>query len=333
MSKKLRETLSRNMFATCAAIVVLLVAALFVFVGSRAYQTFTVHHISLGQMLTGTVWNPSNGQVGALVLIVGTLATTVLAVLISTPISLGIAIFVTEIAPPWARRVMQPVLELFIGIPSIIYGFLGLVLVVPLIASIYNNIAGGFLYAGYGFIAAALVLAIMIMPTIATVSMDALAALPIGLREASLALGATRWQTIRKTLLPAATPGVLTGVILGIGRAVGETLAVSFVIGSNASRFPLSFNGLFPYLHLYPTSTLTVQMLLDFGEVTPGTLNFDALWTLAFFLLIIAFALVLASRWVASHGVYSEKRQRSRGWRRFWERNEVDVVESRSVAG
>lgn len=333
MSKKLREALARNIFAACAAIVVLLVAALFVFVGSRSYQTFTVHHVNLGQMLTGKTWDPGNDQVGALVLIVGTLATTVLAVLISTPISLGVAIFMTEMAPPWARRVMQPVLELFIGIPSIIYGFLGLVIIVPLIAKLYNNIAGGFLYAGYGFVAAALVLAVMIMPTIATVSIDALASLPVGLREASLALGATRWQTIRKTLLPAATPGVLTGVILGVGRAVGETLAVSFVIGSNASRFPLAFNNLFPYLHLYPTSTLTVQMLLDFGEVEPGSLSFDALWTLAFFLLIIAFALVLASRWVASRSIYNEKKPRSPVLRRLLQRNAVSVSESRSVAG
>lgn len=333
MNKQVRERISQVTFALCGGVVVLLVASLFIFVGSKAYQTFTVHHIGLGAMLTGKLWDPTDGQVGALVLIVGTLTTTALAVLISTPISIGVAVFITEIAPPWARRVMQPVLELFIGIPSIIYGFLGLVIIVPLIAKIYNNFAGGFFYAGYGVIAAAVVLAIMIMPTIATVSVDAFAALPVGLREASLALGATRWQTIRKTLLPAATPGVLTGVILGIGRAVGETLAVSFVIGSNANRFPLAFNNIFPYFHLYPTSTLTVQMLLDFGEVEPGSLNFDALWTLAFFLLIIAFLLVLASRWVASRGVYSEKKPRSPGLRRFWQRSAVDVAEARSVAG
>lgn len=333
MGKQVRERISQVAFAFCGVVVVLLVASLFIFVGSKSYQTFTVHHVSLGQMLTGKQWNPGNDQVGALVLIVGTVTTTALAVLLATPVSIGIAVFVTQIAPPWARRLMQPVLELFIGIPSIIYGFLGLVIIVPLIAKIYNNIAGGFLYAGYGVVAAAIVLAVMIMPTIATVSIDALASLPIGLREASLALGATRWQTVRKTLLPAATPGVLTGVILGIGRAVGETLAVSFVIGSNASRFPLSFNGLFPYLHLYPTSTLTVQMLLDFGEVTPGTLSFDALWTLAFFLLIIAFVLVLASRWVASHGVYSEKQPQQSWLRRLLQRNSVDAAEARSVAG
>jgi phosphate transport system permease protein len=228
---------------------------------------------------------------------------------------------------------MQPVLELFTGIPSIIYGFLGLVLLVPLVAQIYNSIAGGFFYAGYGIIAAALVLAVMIFPTITTITVDALSALPNGLREASLALGATRWQTIRRTLLPAATSGILTGVILGIGRAIGETLAVSYVIGSNANRFPIAIDSVYPYFHLLPTSTITVQLLLDFLEVTPGTLNFDALWTLAFILLAISFLLVLASRWVASHSAYSmsdASAKVSRG--KFWQRRATSVTETRSVA-
>lgn len=334
MSRFLRERISRGAFATCAGIVVLLVAALFIFIGSRSYQTFTVHHASIGELFTGTTWAPDNGHIGALVLIVGSIVTTVLAVLISTPISVGVAIFVTEIAPPWARRFMQPVLELFTGIPSIVYGFLGLIILVPIVAQIYNSFAGGFFYAGYGIIAAALVLAVMILPTITSISVDALAALPGGLREASLALGATRWQTIRKTLIPAASSGIFTGVILGTGRAIGETLAVSYVIGSNAGHFPLSFDNIYPYLHLYPTSTITVQLLLDFLEVTPGTLNFDALWTLAFILLLISFLLVVASRWVASRGVYADKSDRKPSTRQpFWRRTTPVQAEPRSVAG
>lgn len=334
MSRFLRERMSRGAFAACAGIVVLLVAALFIFIGSRSYQTFTVHHASPVEFFTGTTWTPDNGHIGALVLIAGSIATTVLAVLISTPISIGVAVFVTEIAPPWARRFMQPVLELFTGIPSIIYGFLGLVILVPIVAQIYNSFVGGFFYAGYGIIAAAIVLAVMILPTITSISVDALAALPGGLREASLALGATRWQTIRRTLLPAASSGIFTGVILGTGRAIGETLAVSYVIGSNAGRFPLSIDTIYPYLHFFPTSTITVQLLLDFQEVEPGTLSFDALWTLAFILLLIAFLLVLASRWVASRGVYADKSSRRAATRQpFWRRVAPKRAEPRSVAG
>ena len=326
--------MSRGAFAACAGIVVLLVAALFIFIGSRSYQTFTVHHASIGELFTGTTWTPDNGHIGALVLIVGSIAATVLAVLISTPISVGVAVFVTEIAPPWARRFMQPVLELFTGIPSIIYGFLGLVILVPIVARIYNSFVGGFFYTGYGIIAAAIVLAIMILPTITSISVDALAALPGGLREASLALGATRWQTIRRTLLPAASSGIFTGVILGTGRAIGETLAVSYVIGSNAGRFPLSFDNIYPYLHFFPTSTITVQLLLDFQEVEPGTLSFDALWTLAFILLLISFLLVLASRWVASRGAYVDKSSRLAANRQpFWRRIAPGQTKPRSIAG
>lgn len=334
MNRILRERISRGVFAISASIVVLLAAALFLFIGSRSYQTFTVHHASLGEFFTSTQWDPGSGHVGALVLIVGSIDTTLLAVLIATPISVGIAIFVTEIAPPWARRFMQPVLELFTGIPSIVYGFLGLVLLVPLVARIYNNVAGGFFYAGYGVVAASLVLSVMILPTVASVAVDAIAALPGGLREASLALGATRWQTIRKTLVPAASSGIYTGVILGTGRAIGETLAVSYVIGSNAGHFPLAFDGIYPYLHFYPTSTITVQLLLDFLEVTPGTLNFDALWTLAFILLLISFALVVASRWVASRSVYAGASPGAGAQRApFWCRLIPGRAEPRSVAG
>lgn len=303
--KRDRERAIEIALALCASVIILSIAAIFIFVGANAYQTFTVFHISLGDFLFGKVFDPGSGQVGSAVSIVGSLVVTVLAVLIATPLSVGVAIFVSQIAPPWARRIMQPVLELFTGIPSIIYGFLGVVILVPLIAAAYNYLAGAFLYNGFGIVAAAIVLTIMIFPTITTISIDALNALPDGLREASLALGATRWQTIRRTLLPAAKSGIYTGIILGMGRAVGETLAVAFVIGSNTSSFPLAFTNIYPYLQFFPTSTITVQLLYNFKEAAPGTLNYSVIWTLSFMLLLISFLLVAASRWVASRGAYN----------------------------
>jgi phosphate transport system permease protein len=299
---------SRGIFAVCAGLVIVVMAAIFIFIGSNAYQTFTVNHISPAAFFFGTVWNPDNGQVGALILIVGTFSVTVLAVLLSTPLSVAVALFVTEVAPPWARRFMQPVLELLTGIPSIIYGLLALQILVPLITQILNNLVEPYYTNGFGIIGAALVLTVMILPTITTLSIDALAALPSGLREASLALGATRWQTIRKTLIPAASSGIFTGVILGMGRAIGETLAVSFIIGSNANSFPIKFITSYPYIELHPTSTMTVQMLFDFAEAPVNSLNIHAIWTLAFTLLVIAFLLVVAGRWIASRGVYSAPR-------------------------
>lgn len=307
-----RDRATRWVFAACAVIVMVVIASIFLFVGANAYQTFTVHHISPLAFFFGTRWSPEDGQVGALVPITGTIVITLLAVLISTPLGVGLAVFITQIAPAWARRAMQPVLELFIGIPSVIYGLIGLEILVPLIAHIYNTFAGGFFYAGYGLIAAALVLALMILPTITTLAVDALAGLPSGLREASLALGATRWQTIRRTLLPAGASGIFTGVILGTGRAIGETLALSYVIGSNPNAFPLKIDAIYPYIHLYPTDAITVRLLADFTEAVPGSLNYDAIWTLAFVLLLISFLLVVASRTIAARSAFHVRPERPR---------------------
>ena len=297
--------LSRGIFAVCAGVVILAMVAIIVFIGSNAYQTFTVYHVKPTDFFFSKVWSPDDSEVGALVLIVGTFSVTILAVLLSTPLSVAVALFVTEIAPPWARRFMQPVLELLTGIPSIIYGLLALQILVPLISNVLNNLVQPFYTNGFGIIGAALVLTVMILPTITTISIDALGALPTGLREASLALGATRWQTIRKTLVPAASSGIFTGVILGMGRAIGETLAVSFIIGSNANSFPISFENTYPFIVLHPTSTMTVQMLFDFAEAPHPSLNLSALWTLAFTLLVIGFLLVLVGRWISSRGAYS----------------------------
>lgn len=303
--RKRSEWLSRSIFAACAGLVVVIMAALFIFVGSNAYQTFTVDRISLHDFFLGTIFSPDDGQVGSLILIVGSITTTVLAVLVATPLSVGIALFVTQVAPPWARGLMQPVLELLSGIPSIIFGFLGVLVLVPLVKTVYDYTVGAFATTGFGVIAAVLVLTVMILPTVTTISIDALAALPAGLREASLALGATRWQTIRKTLVPAASSGIFTGVILGTGRAIGETLAVSYVIGGNVNNFPIKLSNFGPALQFPPTSTITVQLLFDFQEAVSGSLDYHAIWTLAFVLLLISFLLVLASRWVASRSAFN----------------------------
>lgn len=310
MTSRIQDRISSGVFMACAALVVVAIGSLFLFVGANAYQTFTAQHISPLAFFFGTHWSPEDGLVGAFIPITGSLAITLLAVFISTPLSVGLAIFATQIAPPWARRMMQPVLELFIGIPSVIYGLLGLEILVPLIARLYNTIAGGFFYTGYGLIAASLVLAVMILPTITTLTVDALGGLPVGLREASLALGATRWQTIRRALLPAGASGIFTGVILGTGRAIGETLALSYVIGANPNTFPLKIDAIYPYIHLNPTDAITVRLLADFTEAAPGSLNYDAIWTLAFVLLLISLLLVVASRAIAARSAFTVRPER-----------------------
>jgi phosphate transport system permease protein len=296
---------SQSVFTFCAALVIVIIATIYFFVGRNAYQTFTVYHVTPAQFFFGPIWSPDDGLVGASKLIVGTLTVTVFAVLVSTPLSVGIALFVTQVAPLWMQRAMQPVLELFTGLPSILYGLLGLTILVPLLAHVENQIAGGIYFNGAGAIPAVLVLTVMIMPTIASISIDALRAVPNEIREGSLALGATRWQTMSRTLMPAALSGIFTGVILGTGRAIGETLAVAYVIGGNANNFPIAVTQYYPYLALRPISTITVQLLFDFAEAVPGSLNYYGIWTLAFVLLVISLLLVFVSRSLASRRVYA----------------------------
>ena len=300
------EVISRTVFLLAAVLVVVIMAGIFFFIGSNSYQTFTVNHISFGDFFFSSNWDPTDGpNVGAEAIIVGTLVTTLLALIIATPLSVGLAIFVTEIAPTWARRFMQPVLELLTGIPSVIFGFIGLIVLVPLVRQVITNVFGIGVSFGFGVIPAALLLTIMILPTITTLSIDALAALPVGLREGGLALGATRWQMISRTLLPAASSGIWTGVILGMGRAIGETLAVALVIGGIAHRFFFQISPFDPNFRLSSTSSITTTLLQEFREAGRDSLDIHALWTLAFLLLLISFLLVAAGRWIAGRSVYN----------------------------
>lgn len=316
--KRLQDRIAAVVFAACASVVIFTIAAIFIFVGSQAFQTFfgqkgVFDAVSPLTFFFSDKWLPDNKQVGALIPIVGSFVVTILAVLISTVFSVGLAVFITQVAPGWARRAMQPVLELFIGIPSVIYGFLALQILVPLVANFYNSITGvQYGINGFGVVPAALVLAVMILPTVTTISVDALGSLPAGLREASLALGATRWQTIARTLVPAGSSGIFTGVILGTGRAIGETLAVSLVIGGAASSWPFRVDQFAPYLHLQGTSAIPVILLFDFAEANNPSLNYSAVWTLAFVLLVISFLLVAASRFISSRSVFNVRPQRTR---------------------
>lgn len=313
--------LSRAIFATLAGIVVVTIVIIFLFVASKAFDTFTRYHINPIDFFFGTKFNPDGCDdptvpchVGIQILILGTFLATFIAVILATPVALAVAIFVSEIAPARGRQFMQPILELLTGIPSIIYGILAVSLVVPRVAQLYNLIAGHYASNGFGLVAAGIVLAIMILPTITTLSIDSLRALPNGLREASLALGATRWETIRKTLLPAGTSGISTGVILGMGRAIGETLAVAFVIGGAAGKFPFGFTDTWPFIVFNPTSSLTVQILFSFKEAVNPSLTYSVVWTMAFILLIISFLFVVLSRWIASRSVYNTARSPRPRW-------------------
>lgn len=271
---------------------ILLTICLVAFISWQGLATFYKNHLSPLEFFFSTDWNPENPietggpKVGALIFIIGSILVSMLALLISTPFGISVAIFMTEISPKLGRKILQPVVEVFVGIPSVVYGWVGLSVLVPFIRKSFGGL-------GFSLLAGALVLAVMIFPTIASVSADSLKSVPNDYREASYGLGATRWQTIRKLILPAAMPGVLTGVVLALARAFGEALAVQMVLG-NTIRIPGSL--------LDPTINLTSIITMDIGNTVSGTAWNNALWTMALLLLVISFAFILIINKVGKKG-------------------------------
>jgi phosphate transport system permease protein len=283
-----------------ATSMIAIVAALLFFITQQGIQLFIKDGYSFDTILSSR-WDPlaDTPAFGLLPFIAGTLVVTAGALLISTPLSVGLALFLSEVAPQWARAIVQPALEIFVGIPSVVWGWLGLTVLVPFLADAFHGsivislpLVGtvfkmpGFL-TGFSWIAGALVLSVMILPTVTSVSFDAFRAVPQELRTGSLALGTTRWQTIRHILIPAALPGILTAVVLGMTRAAGEALAVQMVIG-NSPAMPAAIT--------QPVTTLTSQITLDMGNTVFGEPWQDALWTMSLVLLVISILSVVLVR-------------------------------------
>lgn len=285
-----KELPGRAYSMACGIFIIVLTLSIVFFIASKGIATFTVNHMSIFDFLFSSKWSPeasaaSGGpKIGAAIFILGSLAVSLFAVLVSTPLSISAAVFITEISPRFGEKFFRPAIELFVGIPSVVYGWIGLSVLVPFIR---DKIGG----LGFSVLAGGIVLTIMILPTITSVSTDALRALSPDYKEASLALGATRWQTIRRVLVPAALPGMLTGVVLGMARAFGEALAVQMVIG-NSVRFPGSL--------LDSTTTLTSAITMDMGNTIPGSLWNNALWSMALLLLLISFLFILLIRKISS---------------------------------
>lgn len=279
------DRLSRYLFISSAVLVSLIILCIIWFVGMQGLSTF--RQVSVLEFFASSKWSPDTGQFGALTFIAGSLGTTFIAILLGGPLGLAGAVFLAEIAPPWVRAFMRPATDLFAGIPSVVYGYVGLTVIVGLVRKYTDS------STGYGVLAAGIVLAIMILPTVISLSEDAIRSLPGTYKEASSALGATRWQTIYRILVPAATPGILTAIILAMARAIGETMAVQMVIG-NSPRFPSSL--------VSPTSTLTSDIIMEMGNTPFGSTWNNALFMMSFILLIIALILIILVRTAVRKG-------------------------------
>ena len=233
--------------------------------------------------LFGKWWYPTAEpapQLGILALIVGSLVVTIGAILVALPFGLAGAIYLSEVAHPAIRAVLKPAIEILAGIPSVVFGFFGLVVLVPFIQHTFH------LNVGETALAGIIMLAVMSLPTVISISEDALSAVPHSYREASLALGATRWQTIVKIVVPAGLSGVTAAAMLGVGRAVGETMTVLMVTG-NAAQIPHSL--------LVPVRTLTATIAAELGEAPQGGLHYEALFAIGIVLFVITFLINLVA--------------------------------------
>jgi phosphate ABC transporter permease protein PstC len=267
-----REAALRNLFLLCAVAAVAGVALIFVLVGVRGWPV--VQDPGLAAFLFGSEWSATNDAFGILPLVTGTLVVTIGALLLGAPLAIGTAVCQSEIASPRMRSIVRPAVEMLAGVPSVVFGFFGLVILRPVVAAL----TGGM---GFGPLTASVILAVMIVPTISTLTEDALRSVAPGIRHASYAMGATTWQTIYKVLLPAAKIGIIDAIILGMGRAIGETMAVLMVVG-NA---PVFFNGVGK-----PISTLTSQIVMDMPYASG--MHRTALFGMAIILFLVSMGLV-----------------------------------------
>ncbi|MCX7780130.1 MAG: phosphate ABC transporter permease subunit PstC [Negativicutes bacterium] len=281
--KLLYDRYIRYLFIACAFLITLIIVSIIVFVGQQGILTFKT--ISPGEFFLSAKWDPMENKFGALSFIAGTFYVTLLSVAMGAPLGLAAAVFMAKVAPPGLREIMRPATDLYVAIPSIVYGFVGLTLLVPFIRVFFG------VNTGFGLFAASVILAIMILPTIISISEDAIRAVPQTLEEASLALGATRWQTIWRVLLPAALPGILTSIILAMARAVGETMAVQMVIGNT----PLLAASLFT-----PTATLTSEIVVEMGNTPFGSAWGNSLFLMALVLLLVSLLMIIIIRRIAA---------------------------------
>ncbi len=271
-------------FTGISAIVI--IALIFLFLLREGLPAF--REISLTEFF-GSRWYPIDNQYGIVSLLFGSLLVTFGAIIISVPLGLVTAVYLGEIAPTWQREILKPFIEVLAGIPSIVLGFFGWIVLAPAIFKLGAP-------TGLTAFTGSLILAYMSLPTIISVTEDALYAVPKEYRDGSLAIGATRWQTIWHVTIPAARSGIIIAIMLGIGRAIGETMAVMLVTG-NAANIP----ALGPAAFFEPVRTMTATIAAEMGEVANGSLHYSVLFAIGIILFVITFLInTVASRLVGS---------------------------------
>ncbi|MBU3650048.1 MAG: phosphate ABC transporter permease subunit PstC [Limnohabitans sp.] len=276
----------------------LVLVALLGIMGSLVYNAWPTFEAMGGRFFWHVEWDIVNEDFGAAIAVIGTLLSASIALLLAVPLAFGVAVFLTETCPPWLRRPLGTAIELLAAVPSIIYGMFGLFVFAPLFADyvqmplkslmsgmpLVGSLFGG-ATNGMGILAAGIVLAFMVLPFIAAVMRDVFEITPAILRESAYGLGCTTWEVVREVVLPYTQKGVVGGIMLGLGRALGETMAVTFVIG-NANRLPTSV--------FSPGTSIASVLANEFGEAQG--LHFSALFALGLLLFIITFVVLAAAK-------------------------------------
>ncbi len=291
---KMIDKLWRYIFTLTALLTVVILIGIFVFLAYTGIGVFT--KINFADFLFGTNWNPNAFAApswGILALFISSLIVSALALIIAIPFGLAIAIYLSEIASPFLREILKPAIEMIASIPSVVLGLLGLLFLAPLIAKIFG------LSNGLNALTASILVAIAALPTIASICEDAITSVPHEYKEASLALGASQWTTIKKITIPAASSGLIAAGMLGLGRVIGETMIVLIVAG-NARALPHSL--------LDPVRPMTATIAIEIKEVIVGSLHWQSLFAIGLVLFIITFAINLLADILIHKNTYEKER-------------------------
>ncbi|MFN8379754.1 MAG: phosphate ABC transporter permease subunit PstC [Anaerolineae bacterium] len=286
MTKRLRptETIMRIVLLTCGVVSIATTIGIVVVLGLESLAFF--REVSITDFLFGTSWQPRLGQFGIWPLLTATLMTTVFALFVSVPLGLAAAIYLSEYAPARTRATLKPVLELLAGIPTVVYGYFALTFMTPLLQAIF-----GPQVQVYNTLSAGLVMGIMILPTVASMSEDALNAVPRALREASYGLGATKFETVAKVVVPAAFSGLVAAFLIGMARAIGETMIVALAAGAGPNMTLNPFE---------PAQTITGYIAsISGGDIAYDSLDYLSIFALGLFLFVFTLILNLISQWIS----------------------------------
>ncbi len=293
MTESFRERVITRLVKVSGYSAILFVLLIFYFLLQSGLPAFA--QVPLDSLFS-VRWYPIEDYFGILPLIGGSLVVTVGAAIVALPLGLGSAVFIAEVAPSWVREILKPLVELLAGLPSVMLGFLGIIVLSPLLRSSLE------IPTGLSALTASVLLGFISLPTIVSVAEDALDAVPKSYRDAALALGATEWQTIWRVTIPAARSGIFTAVMLGLGRAIGETMTVMMVAG-NAPVMPTGLR-----VFLSPIRTMTATIAAEMGEVANGSTHYHVLFLIG----IVLFLISLAVNLTASAVIFRQQKRSER---------------------